>query len=122
MLEDVSNNVMVDAFLSLAQSLGVNDSKGNPLTDANTLSTTNGFRFDIVILGSDEGFSGEITVGDLYDYYPIGAATALAEYSGGRTSLVSSETRTSPGRKRAKPRRNRTSGSGPTTVPPTLSS
>jgi sulfur-oxidizing protein SoxB len=83
-LEDVSNNVMVDAFLDLAQSLGVNDSKGKPLTDANTLSTTNGFRFDIVILGSDEGFSGDITVGDLYDYYPIGAATALAEYSGGR--------------------------------------
>jgi sulfur-oxidizing protein SoxB len=75
---------MVDAFLDLAQSLGVNDSKGKPLTDANTLSTTNGFRFDIVILGSDEGFSGDITVGDLYDYYPIGAATALAEYSGGR--------------------------------------
>jgi len=83
-LEDVSNNVMVDAFLDLAQSLGVTDSKGNLLTDDNTLSTTNGFRFDIVIPGSDDGFSGNITVGDLYDYYPIGAATALAEYTGGR--------------------------------------
>jgi len=83
-LEDVSNNVMVDAFLDLAQSLGVLDSKMQPLTDDNTLSTTNGFRFDIVIPGSDDGFSGDITIGDLYDYYPIGAATALAEYTGGR--------------------------------------
>jgi 2',3'-cyclic-nucleotide 2'-phosphodiesterase (5'-nucleotidase family) len=90
-LEDISNNVMVDAFLDLAQSLGVTDSKGKSLTDDNTLSTTNGFRFDIVIPGSldideatGEHFSGLITVGDLYDYYPIGAATALAEYTGGR--------------------------------------
>jgi len=83
-LEDVSNNVMVDAFLSLAKSLGEIDSKGKGLTDANTLSTTNGFRFDIVIPGSDDGFSGDITIGDLYDYYPIGAATGLAEFTGGR--------------------------------------
>jgi len=83
-LEDVANNVMVDAFLDIAESLGEYDSKGKPLTDANTLSTTNGFRFDVVILGSDDGFSGDITVGDLYDYYPIGAATGLAEYTGGR--------------------------------------
>jgi 2',3'-cyclic-nucleotide 2'-phosphodiesterase (5'-nucleotidase family) len=83
-LEDVSNNVMVDAFAHLAKSLGTTDSKGQSLTDANTLSTTNGFRFDIVIPGSDDGFSGNITIGDLYDYYPIGAATALAEYTGGR--------------------------------------
>ena len=86
-LEDVSNNVMVDAFADLAKNLGAMDSKGNPLTDANTLSTTNGFRFDVVILGSDDGFSGDITIGDLYDYYPIGAATGLAEYSGGRLKL-----------------------------------
>jgi len=90
-LEDISNNVMVDAFADLAKSLGVTDSKGNLLTDANTLSTTNGFRFDIVIPGSDDinpatgtHFSGDITIGDLYDYYPIGAATGLAEYTGGR--------------------------------------
>ena len=86
-LEDISNNVMVDAFLDLATSLGAsgeNDSKGHTLTDANTLSTTNGFRFDIVIPGSNDGFSGDITVGDLYDYYPIGAAVALAEFTGGR--------------------------------------
>ena len=56
-LEDVSNNVMVDAFLDLAKNLGEMDSKGMPLTDANTLSTTNGFRFDIVISGTDEVLS-----------------------------------------------------------------
>jgi len=83
-MEEVANNVMVDAFLDLAQSLGETDSKGNPLTDDNTLSQTNGFRFDVVILGSNDGFSGDITVGDLYDYYPIGAAGALAEFTGGR--------------------------------------
>ena len=92
-LEDVANNVMVDAFLDLAQNLGVTDSKGKLLTDANTLSTTNGFRFDIVIPGKGELLAdgsianGEITIGDLYDYYPIGAATALAEYTGGRLKL-----------------------------------
>jgi 2',3'-cyclic-nucleotide 2'-phosphodiesterase (5'-nucleotidase family) len=90
-LEDVSNNVMVDAFLDLAKNVpGAMDSGGMPLTDANTLSTTNGFRFDIVILGDGEVLSdgtianGDITLEDLYDYYPIGAATALAEFTGGR--------------------------------------
>lgn len=83
-LEEVANNVMVDAFLDLVQSLGETDSKGQPLTDNNTMSQTNGFRFDTVILGSDDGFSGNITVGDLYDYYPIGAAGAIAEFTGGR--------------------------------------
>ncbi len=84
-LEEIANNVMVDAFLDLAQSIpGETDSKGQPLTDDNTLSQTNGFRFDTVILGEKDGFSGDITVGDLYDYYPIGAAGAIAEFTGGR--------------------------------------
>jgi len=83
-LEDISNNAMTDAFLDLVQSLGETDSKGNALSDDNSLSQTNGFRFDTVILGSDDGFSGNITVGDLYDYYPIGAAGAIAEFTGGR--------------------------------------
>ncbi|MEN8206575.1 MAG: metallophosphoesterase [Pseudomonadota bacterium] len=92
-LEDISNNVMVDAFADLAKNLGESDSRGNLLTDANTLSTTNGFRFDVVIFGDGEVLSdnsaanGDITIGDLYDYYPIGAATGLAEYSGGRLKL-----------------------------------
>jgi sulfur-oxidizing protein SoxB len=91
-IEDVANNVMVDAFLDLAKFVSTDtnemDSRGRYLDDTNTLSTTNGFRFDIVIPGSDDGFSGEITIGDLYDYYPIGAATALAEFTGGRLKLA----------------------------------
>jgi len=90
-LEDISNNAMTDAFLDLVLSLGESDSKLNTLDEANTLSQTNGFRFDTVILGSDDvdpvtgdNFSGAITVGDLYDYYPIGAAGAVAEFTGGR--------------------------------------
>jgi sulfur-oxidizing protein SoxB len=77
-LEDISNNAMVDGFVDLARFVepGLNAS--------NSLSTTNGFRFDVTILGSDDGFSGNITVGDLYTYYPIGPGLALAEFSGGR--------------------------------------
>ncbi|MDH5649235.1 MAG: metallophosphoesterase [Gammaproteobacteria bacterium] len=77
-LEDISNNAMVDAFLDLAQFVDPS------LNDGNSLSTTNGFRFDVTILGLDDGFSGDITVGDLYTYYPIGAAVALADFTGGR--------------------------------------
>ncbi|MDH5435700.1 MAG: metallophosphoesterase [Gammaproteobacteria bacterium] len=83
-LEEVANNVMVDAFLDLAKSLGTTNSKGEYLNDGNALSTTNGFRFDVVVFGSDDGFSGDVTVGDLYAYYPIGAGVALAEFTGGR--------------------------------------
>jgi 2',3'-cyclic-nucleotide 2'-phosphodiesterase (5'-nucleotidase family) len=83
-MEEVANNVMVDAFLDLAQSLGTTDSKGDLLSDDNSLSTTNGFRFDLTVLGRDDGFSGEITIADLYAYYPIGAGIALAEFTGGR--------------------------------------
>jgi 2',3'-cyclic-nucleotide 2'-phosphodiesterase (5'-nucleotidase family) len=77
-LEDISNNAMTDAFLDLAQYVD------GSLNDGNSLSTTNGFRFDVTIFGSDDGFSGDITIGDLYTYYPIGAAVALAEFTGGR--------------------------------------
>lgn len=76
-LEEISNNAMVDAFVDFARGVDLN------LTPDNSLSITNGFRFDVTILGSDDGY-GDITIGDLYDYYPIGAALALAEFSGGR--------------------------------------
>ena len=77
-LEDISNNAMVDGFVDLARFVDPS------LDDTNSLSTTNGFRFDVTILGSDDGFSGDITIGDLYTYYPIGPGLALAEFSGGR--------------------------------------
>jgi 2',3'-cyclic-nucleotide 2'-phosphodiesterase (5'-nucleotidase family) len=77
-LEAIVNNANVDAILDFAQFVDPT------LDDGNSLSTTNGFRFDVTILGSDDGFSGDITIGDLYAYYPMGAAVALAEFSGGR--------------------------------------
>ena len=83
-MEDIVNNANVDAFLDLAQSTGPTNSMGEFLNDGNSLSTTNGFRFDVTILGSDDAFSGDITIGDLCTYYPIGAAVELAEFSGGR--------------------------------------
>jgi len=85
-LEDISNNAMTDAFLDLAQAVTATSTHPttHPLNDGNSLSTTNGFRFDVTIFGSDDGYSGDITIGDLYTYYPIGAAVALAEFTGGR--------------------------------------
>lgn len=84
-LEDIANNFMVDAFIEAGR-------QADPSMNAdNSLSTTNGFRFDNVILGQGTLIgdgpataSGDISIGDLYSYYPIGAALALASYSGGR--------------------------------------
>jgi len=84
-LEGVSNNFMVDAFVAAGREADAN------LNADNSLSSTNGFRFDNVILGEGtvigngpETASGDISLGDLYAYYPIGAALVLASYSGGR--------------------------------------
>ena len=77
-LESIVNNANVDAILEFAQFVDP------ALNDGNSLSTTNGFRFDVTVLGSDDGFSGDITIEDLYCYYPMGAAVALADFSGGR--------------------------------------
>ena len=83
-LEDESNNLMTTAFLETAL---------NIIPQANidnTLTITNGFRFDTVILGAGTPLSGggqasgDITLGDLYAYYPNGAALAATEFSGGR--------------------------------------
>lgn len=84
-LEDIANNFMVDAFVEAGR-------QADPsLNVDNSLSTTNGFRYDNVVLGqgtaidgSTAAASGDISIGDLYAYYPIGAALALASYSGGR--------------------------------------
>jgi len=83
-LEDNANNFMVDAFVAAGRS------SDSSLDASNSFSSTNGFRFDNVVLGKgatiDGGgvASGDITIGDLYAYYPIGAALALASYTGGR--------------------------------------
>ena len=84
-LEDISNNFMVDAFVEAGR-------EADPSLNAgNSASTTNGFRYDNVVLGNGTLIgdgpataSGDISIGDLYAYYPIGAALALASYSGGR--------------------------------------
>jgi 2',3'-cyclic-nucleotide 2'-phosphodiesterase (5'-nucleotidase family) len=84
-LEDIANNFMVDAFVEAGRTADAS------LNADNSLSTTNGFRFDNVVLGKGALIgdgpataSGDITISDLYSYYPIGAALALASYSGGR--------------------------------------
>jgi hypothetical protein len=87
-LEDVANNFMVDAFVAAGRQADTT------LTAGNSASTTNGFRYDNVVLGAGTEYidgngdmqtaSGDISIGDLYAYYPIGAALALASYSGGR--------------------------------------
>jgi len=83
-LEDESNNMMTTAFLKTAL-----NSIPNATLD-NTLTTTNGFRFDTVLLGEGTPLSGggtasgDITLGELYAYYPNGAALAATEFSGGR--------------------------------------
>jgi len=84
-LEDIANNFMVDAFVEAGRTADASLNAGN------SLSTTNGFRFDNVVLGQGAVIgdgpataSGDISIGDLYAYYPIGAALALASYSGGR--------------------------------------
>ena len=84
-LEDIANNFMVDAFVEAGR-------QADPTLNVdNSASTTNGFRYDNVILGQGTLIgdgpataSGDISIGDLYAYYPIGAALALASYSGGR--------------------------------------
>lgn len=83
-LEDESNNLMTTAFLDTA----LNIIPGATLD--NTLTITNGFRFDTVILGEGTPLSGggvasgDITLGDLYAYYPNGATLAVTEFTGAR--------------------------------------
>jgi 2',3'-cyclic-nucleotide 2'-phosphodiesterase (5'-nucleotidase family) len=84
-LEDIANNFMVDAFVEAGRQADAS------LNADNSASTTNGFRYDNVVLANGttigdgpETASGDISIGDLYAYYPIGAALALASYSGGR--------------------------------------
>jgi len=83
-LEDAANNFMVDAFVEAGREAD------SSLNVDNSASSTNGFRYDNVMLGEGNKLeaggtaSGDITVGDLYAYYPIGAGLALATYTGGR--------------------------------------
>jgi len=77
-LEDVVNNFIADAIRA----------ETDPVVAAQTswsgvdLSMTNGFRFGNPILSTNEGGTGEITLRDLYTFFPISPAVAVAEFSG----------------------------------------
>ncbi len=82
---DVMNNFIGDTTLALAMNTGA------PITVDNAFAITNGFRFDIPVLGTgtpldgpDGGVSdGAITVGELYNYMPFAPAVSLVEFTGG---------------------------------------
>ena len=70
-LEDVWNNFIADAIRDVTGSVTTVD-----------ISMTNGFRFGIDMLSTDEGGTGDILLRDLYSHFPIGPAVAVAEFSG----------------------------------------
>lgn len=82
---DYMNNFIGDAALHAGKQVG--------LTDDNAFGITNGFRYDIPILGkgtpldglprNGKTADGAITVGELYNYIPIVPAASLMDYTGG---------------------------------------
>ena len=80
-LEGVLNNFLADAMLDVTRSAADVD-----------ISMTNGFRFGTPVLSSNEAppgavFAhgrdpGEITLRDLYTWYPVGPALAMSDFSG----------------------------------------
>ncbi len=74
-LEDTLNNFLADAILSISDGVvtgsGVNDWTGVDL------SMSNGFRFGNAVLPNSD-----ITLRDLYTWFPIGPAVNVAEFSG----------------------------------------
>ena len=81
-LEDIMNNFIADAIRYSTYSV----------VGSVDVSMTNGFRFDVPILSAGEVSPGqtfvdgrnpgEITLRDLYYYFPISPATVVAEFSG----------------------------------------
>ena len=82
-LEDEANNFTTDAFLEVITNAG-----GGTGPDT-TFAITNGFRFDIVVIGKDTPLpdgslaTGDITIQDLYYFFPITPSVATAEFTGG---------------------------------------
>lgn len=80
-LEDVLNNFIADAIRSVTNTVTPID-----------ISMTNGFRFGTAVLSSNEVPSGtvfvdgrtagEITLRDLYTWFPVGPAVNVADFSG----------------------------------------
>lgn len=82
---DIMNNFIGDATLALGKNTGA------PITDDDAFAISNGFRFDIPVLGMgtpldgpDGGVSdGAITVGEIYNFMPFTPAVSLVEFTGG---------------------------------------
>lgn len=89
-LEGIMNNFIADAFYDTLAAAA----KGARAEWANldVLSMTNGFRFDTVILPAhlvpdgatylDGRQPGEVTLRDLWSYFPVAAAMVAADYNG----------------------------------------
>lgn len=92
-IEGVMNNFFADAIRSIVEDEGLASSvPGRNWANLDVLSMTNGFRFDTVILPasmvpagatfSDGRAPGEITLRDIYSYFPIAPALVAADFSG----------------------------------------
>ena len=83
---DIFNNFIGEAAAEFGRKLDPAKFNAN-----NTIGITNGFRYDIPVLGRnvpldgpDGGVSnGAITVGELYNYLPVTAAASVVEFTGG---------------------------------------
>jgi hypothetical protein len=89
-LEGVMNNFIADAFHDTLA--GPSQAARTQWADLDVLSMTNGFRFDTVVLPSnlvapgqtfrDGRQPGEVTLRDLWAYFPVAAALVAADYNG----------------------------------------
>lgn len=85
-LGDYMNNFIGDATLALGKKTG-----DSSVTDDTAFAISNGFRFDIPVLGAgtpldgpDGGVSdGAITVGEIYNFMPFTPAVSLVDFTGG---------------------------------------
>lgn len=92
-VEGVMNNFFADAVrgIMVDESL-VSSASGRNWATADVLSMTNGFRFDTVVLPAnmvpagatfrDGRAAGDVTLRDLYSYFPIAPALVAADFSG----------------------------------------
>ncbi|VAW79943.1 hypothetical protein MNBD_GAMMA15-1510 [hydrothermal vent metagenome] len=82
---DIMNNFIGDATLALGKNTGAS------ISDDNAFAISNGFRFDIPVLGSGTPLdgpaggvsNGAITVGEIYNFMPFTPAVSLVDFTGG---------------------------------------
>jgi len=92
LLEGIMNNMLADAVREVTLPYILAESIWADREANDVFSMTNGFRFDTPILpaelvGSDQSFydgraAGEITLRDLFAYFPIPSSVAVAEFNG----------------------------------------